>query len=86
MVLAQIYAYQNIGPFHICGDFNSRCSNDLDLIKGVDDIDARVTIGFQSNKYCSKLRLSDKQQLLYFEFKAFVVLYSLVIRGVELIR
>ena len=42
--LRQIYIYQDIGPYMICGDFNARCSNEPDYIEGVDVVERHVVV------------------------------------------
>ena len=46
-LLSQIYIYQDIGPYLICGDFNARCSNEPDYIEGVDDIVERHVVDYK---------------------------------------
>ena len=46
-----LHTYQNIGPFFMCGDFNSRCGNLPDYIVGVDDIPERKIIDQKINKF-----------------------------------
>ena len=36
--------YQNIGKFHICGDFSARCGDIQDFIEGVDNLILREEI------------------------------------------
>ena len=50
-LLSQIYIYQDIGPYMICGDFNARCSNEPDYIEGVDDIVERHVVDYKKNSY-----------------------------------
>ena len=54
-LLSHIYMYQQLGPFYICGDFNSRIGNEQDFILGVDDIQERSPIDFSKNTYGEKL-------------------------------
>ena len=50
-LLANIFELQNDGKMFICGDFNSRCGDMLDFIQGIDDIEQRLVIDFNVNKY-----------------------------------
>ena len=45
------YEYQNEGLICVCGDFNSRCGDLDDLIRGVDEFCDREVIDFSLNKY-----------------------------------
>ena len=51
-LLSSIYNYQDEGLiFFICGDFNSRCSDNADYIVGVDEIPERDVVDFSCNWY-----------------------------------
>ena len=50
-LLADIYNYQNDGLIYVCGDFNSRCGDLDDFIRGVDDVCDRNVIDFSLNSY-----------------------------------
>ena len=50
-LLADVYKYQNEGIMYVCGDFNGRCGDLDDLIRGVDCIPDRKIIDFHLNKY-----------------------------------
>lgn len=54
-LLSNIYIYQNDGPIHICGDFNSRIGDNSDFIIGVDNLPERNIVDFTSNAYGDKL-------------------------------
>ena len=49
-LLANIYEYQHLGKFIICGDFNSRLGDMADFIEGVDTIQERNIIDY--SKIC----------------------------------
>ncbi len=53
-LLSQVFMYQQIGPFYICGDFNSRIGNMVDFIEGVDVVPQRNVIDFTRNMYGEK--------------------------------
>ncbi|VDI58181.1 Hypothetical predicted protein [Mytilus galloprovincialis] len=46
----QVYMYQNIGKLYICGDFNSRCGDAQDFMKGVDNVQIREIVDSVSNR------------------------------------
>ena len=50
-MLSDIYKYQNDGLVYVCGDFNSRCGDLDDFIRGVDDVCDRNVIDFSLNSY-----------------------------------
>ena len=50
-LLANIYEYQHLGKFIICGDFNSRMGDMADFIEGVDTIQERNIIDYSKNMY-----------------------------------
>ena len=50
-LLAQIYRYQNMGPYFICGDFNSRLGDMCDYVEGVDTLQQRSIVDVKKNKY-----------------------------------
>ena len=50
-LVANIYQFQNEGLIFICGDFNSRCGNNLDFIAGVDEVSERNVVDFKNNNY-----------------------------------
>ena len=50
-LLSDIYKYQNEGIMYVCGDFNSRCGDLDDFIRGVDCIPDRDILDFNLNKY-----------------------------------
>ena len=54
-LLSLMYQYQNLGPYFIVGDFNSRCANDLDYIAGVDTVPERHVVDYTSNMYGRQL-------------------------------
>ena len=47
---SQLYSYQNLGPFYLCGDFNARCGDSEDFIVGVDNVPQRNVVDFKTNK------------------------------------
>ena len=50
-LLSLIYQYKNEGILYICGDFNSRCGDNDDFIRGIDDVIERDVIDFNMNRY-----------------------------------
>ncbi len=50
-LLSDIYSIPHNNLFFICGDFNSRCSNMEDFIRGIDVIPERNVIDFYNNSY-----------------------------------
>ena len=50
-LLSDIYTYQKEGIIYVCGDFNSRCGDLDDFIRGVDCIPDRDILYFNLNKY-----------------------------------
>lgn len=50
-LLTDVYQYQNDGLLYICGDFNSRCGDMDDYIRGIDTVPERSIIDFKSNFY-----------------------------------
>ena len=50
-LLTQIYEYQSLGKFYICGDFNSYLGDALDFIEGVDLVPSREAVHFKRNLY-----------------------------------
>ena len=50
-LLSYIYKYQNEGTVYVCGDFNSRCGDLDDFIRGIDDVSDRNIIDFNLNRY-----------------------------------
>ena len=50
-LLTNIYEYQHLGQFIICGDFNSRIGDMPDHIEGVDSIPSRNVVDFTKNSY-----------------------------------
>ena len=50
-LLTGIYEFQDMGPVCLFGDFNSRCADLNDYIKGVDNLSDREVVDFQVNKY-----------------------------------
>ena len=50
-LLSQIYIYQTLGQFMICGDFNARCGDEADYIVGVDEIEPRNVVDYRKNSY-----------------------------------
>ena len=50
-LISLIYQYKDSGTFYICGDFNSRCGEYDDFIRGVDCVTDRDIIDFSFNKY-----------------------------------
>jgi hypothetical protein len=50
-LLANVYQYQTMGSFIICGDLNSRCSAMDDVIRGVDEIEERHIIDFKEDNH-----------------------------------
>lgn len=50
-LLQNVYEYQNKGLIFLCGDFNSRCSDNEDFIAGIDGIEHRHVVDFKSNAY-----------------------------------
>ena len=50
-LLSQIYIYQTLGQFMICGDFNARCGDEADYIVGVDEIEPRNVVDYRNNSY-----------------------------------
>ena len=48
-LLSSIYKYQDEGLIFICGDFNSRCSDNADYIVGVDEIPERDVVDYSCN-------------------------------------
>ncbi len=53
-LLSQVFMYQQLGVFYICGDFNSRIGYVQDYIEGVDQIPEREVIDFTRNQYGKK--------------------------------
>ena len=49
--LTDIYKYQGQGILFVCGDFNSRCGDLDDFIRGIDKVCEREIIDFSLNKY-----------------------------------
>ncbi len=54
-LLGKLYLYQNMGPLHICGDFNSRIWDMADYIEGIDSISERHVVDFDINSYGDNL-------------------------------
>ena len=50
-LLSDIYKHQNEGIIYVCGDFNSRCGDLDDFIRGVACIPDRDILDFNLNKY-----------------------------------
>ena len=50
-LLTNIYEYQHLGKFILCGDFNSRIGDMADFIEGVDVIQDRNVIDYSKNMY-----------------------------------
>ena len=50
-LFSYIYKYQNEGILYVCGDFNSRCGDLDDFIRGIDDVSDRNIIDFNLNRY-----------------------------------
>ena len=50
-LMEQIYIYQNTGKIIICGDFNSRCGLEQDIIEGVDDVMPREILDENLNSH-----------------------------------
>ena len=50
-LLSDIYKFQNDGLVYICGDFNSRCGDLDDFIRGIDRVCDREVIDFCLNNY-----------------------------------
>ena len=50
-LLTNIYEYQHLGQFIICGDFNSRIGDMPDYIEGVDFLPEKNVIDFSKNSY-----------------------------------
>ena len=50
-LLTDIYKYQGQGILFVCGDFNSRCGDLDDFIRGIDKVCEREIIDFSLNKY-----------------------------------
>lgn len=50
-LLTNIYEYQPLGQFIICGDFNSRIGDMPDFIEGVDMLPDRDVVDFNMNTY-----------------------------------
>lgn len=50
-LLSQILTIPNQHLFFVCGDFNSRCGNEDDFIRGIDCIPDRHVIDFNTNNY-----------------------------------
>ena len=50
-LLTGIYEFQDMGPVCLFGDFNSRCADLNDYIKGVDNLSDGEVVDFQVNKY-----------------------------------
>lgn len=51
-LMTQVYTYQKLGMFYICGDVNSRIADEADYIPGVDNIPERIVLDFTRNQYC----------------------------------
>ena len=68
LLLADFYKYQNEGLIYVCGDFNSRCGDLDDFIRGVDKICDREVIDFSLNKYDKFDRLFYQYQYVSFEW------------------
>ena len=49
--ISDISKYQNKGIMYVCGDFNSRCGDLDDFIRGFDCIPDRDILDFNLNKY-----------------------------------
>ena len=50
-LLTNIYEYQHLGQFIICGDFNSRIGDMADYIEGFDTLPSRNVLDFTKNPY-----------------------------------
>lgn len=50
-LLSDIYTIPGSNMFYICGDFNSRCANNDDFIRGIDKIQDRNVVDFCSNAF-----------------------------------
>ena len=54
-LITQVYQYQNMGSYFICGDFNSRCGSSLDYVEGVDDVPSRDIVDHTLNAFGEEL-------------------------------
>ncbi|VDI31988.1 Hypothetical predicted protein [Mytilus galloprovincialis] len=50
-LMTKVYTVPQGNPFYICGDWNSRCSDFVDSITGIDNLPDRHVVDFQCNSY-----------------------------------
>ena len=50
-LMTQVYTIPHGNPFFLCGDWNSRCSDFVDFIPGIDLLPERQTVDYQYNMY-----------------------------------
>lgn len=53
-LLKQVYNYQKLGRFLICGDLNSRIGQNSDFVEGVDVVRPRTIVDFYENRQGDK--------------------------------
>ncbi|CAG2188375.1 unnamed protein product [Mytilus edulis] len=50
-LMTKVYTVPQGNPFYMCGDWNSRCSDFVDSITGIDNLPDRHVVDFQCNSY-----------------------------------